>query len=270
MGRGTVQDHDCSEGRLILSLKQIAMDSKFKKPCRLCGLSKPLVESHILPEFVYRPTYDSTHTAVRIDLDKKSVRKQQTGFSEYLLCEDCESIFSRWEVYFSKIWFKPKSRLRPDYLDDRLVEIPGIDYIKFKLFHLSIIWRSGVSSRTEFRSVNLGAQERIIRKHLLASDPGEPDKYAMFCIALRDKDTRKFQDSFIRAPEGGHFRGHHVYRIIFGGVIWNYWISGHKDKMKTETNCIDRKGILRLAVQDWTDSILVKDLAKHFQMIKKG
>jgi hypothetical protein len=38
---------------------------------------------------------------------------------------------------------------------NRLLTIRGIDYRKFKLFHLSIIWRAGISSLRPFRGVRL-------------------------------------------------------------------------------------------------------------------
>jgi hypothetical protein len=51
-------------------------------------------------------------------------------------------------------------------------EINGLDYAMFKLFHLSVLWRAGVSTREEFRNVKLGSHEDVIRQMLLRDDPG--------------------------------------------------------------------------------------------------
>jgi len=36
--------------------------------CRLCQKEKPLVQSHVIPEFLYRPLYDEKHRAVEAKL----------------------------------------------------------------------------------------------------------------------------------------------------------------------------------------------------------
>lgn len=232
--------------------------------CRLCHQLRLLQDSHILPEFVFRPAYDITHRAFQIDIDQGKKFKQQRGFSERLLCEDCEGIFNKWETYFSRIWFHPTHRLRPLLLENNIVTIPGVQYTIFKLFHLSVIWRSGISSRTEFKNVRLGTQEEKIRKRLLANDPGDPDEYTMFGIAIRETETKNFQDKILRAPEASRYHGHYVYNILFGGVFWYYWISGHREG-RIPINCIGRNGILTLAVQDWSENCSIQDLAKNIK-----
>jgi len=232
--------------------------------CRLCHQSRLLQDSHILPEFVFRPAYDIRHTAIQIDLDQGKKFKQQKGFSEQLLCDDCEHIFNKWETYFSRIWFHPTHRLRPLRLENDIIITQGIQYTIFKLFHLSVVWRSGISSLTEFKNVRLGTQEEKIRKRLLANDPGDPDDYTMFGIAIRETETKNFQDKILRAPEASRYHGHYVYNILFGGVFWYYWISGHRDG-RIPINCIGRDGILTLAVQDWNENCSIQDLAKNIQ-----
>lgn len=232
--------------------------------CRLCHQLRPLQDSHILPECVFRPAYDITHTAIQIDIDQSKKFKQQKGFWERLLCKECEGIFNKWETYFCRIWFHPTQRLRPLLLENNIVTIPGIQYTIFKLFHLSIIWRAGICSRPEFKNVRLGTQEEKIRKRLLANDPGDPDDYTMFGIAIRETETKNFQDKLLRAPEASRYHGHYVYNILFGGVFWYYWISSHRGG-RIPINCIGRDGILTLAVQDWNENWSIQDLAKSIQ-----
>ncbi len=241
------------------------MDSSALVVCKLCGQLKPLQDSHIMPEFVFRPAYDATHTAIKIDMEREKKAKQQKGFTERLLCKSCEGIFSKWENYFSRIWFHKIQRLRPVHLNDEIIRIPGIDYVAFKLFHLSIIWRSGISSRSEFKNVRLGTQEIRLRKLLKAQDPGDPDEYPMMGLALREPDTKTFYDRLLRAPEVSRYNGYHVYSYLFGGVTWAYFISGNRIESILNLNCIRRDGVLTLAVQDWNKNPSIQELAGYVQ-----
>src|ERR1044071_6986550 len=196
-------------------------------PCILCAGPGPLRDSHILPEFVYRPSYDKTHTAVELDTRKGRRRKRQKGFTERLLCAACEGKFSFWETYFASVWLNPKKTHRPTKLSTDLVQIKDLHYAQFKLFHLSVIWRAGISKHPMFSNVRLGGQAQKLRTRLLDSDPGAPDDYPFFAIALRDPKTRGFQDQIIFGPEAARVNGHWVHTFIFGGVQWHYYTSGH-------------------------------------------
>ncbi|MGH7655204.1 MAG: hypothetical protein ACREN6_11130 [Gemmatimonadaceae bacterium] len=133
--------------------------------CRLCGEPAILRDSHIVPEFVYRPSYDATHTAVVLDLQADEKAKLQKGFRERMLCDACEGLFSKWEGYFARIWFDRTKGIRPRLIAaDELITVGGIDYAQFKLFHMSIVWRLGVSTRREFDTVRLGTREKALRR----------------------------------------------------------------------------------------------------------
>lgn len=231
--------------------------------CRLCGQQGPLTKSHILPEFVYRPAYDNSHTSIVIDLQRSKKTKRQKGLTQYLLCRSCENRFSRLEKYFSDIWFGRK-RLRPILLTGKMIQIAGIDYFRFKLFHLSVVWRAGVASIPEFSNVRLHTQELKLRKRLLDSDPGNQTDYPFFGIALRDPQTGGFQDRILKTPDSFRLRGHWIYSFIFGGVQWNYCISNYKSEQPIPIY-FGKTGLLTLAVQDWTDNISIRNMAKDFQ-----
>ena len=235
--------------------------------CRLCGKQGPLAESHILPEFVYRPFYDNSHTSILIDLHRSKKIKRQKGFTQYLLCSPCETKFSKLEKYFSDIWFG-KNRLRPISLVGEIIRIVDIDYAKFKLFHLSIIWRAGVASIPEFSNVRLGTQEPKLRKRLLEDNPGDPTDYPFYGIALRDPETRGFQDRILKAPDSARIDSHWIYALIFAGVQWNYCISSHKSQQPIPVYFTE-EGILTLAIQDWTSNLFVRSLAKDIHKMMK-
>lgn len=230
--------------------------------CKLCGSSSPLRRSHVLPEFLYRPTYDTTNTAVYLNLKYGKRSKRQQGIHERLLCEHCEQRFGKWESYFAKLWFHPTLSIRPAELNSNTVTISGIEYDQFKLFHISLIWRSGVSTLGEFADVTLGKHEPKIRNLLLTSDPGEPSDYPFFGIALKDVTTGGFQDELVKLPNVLRIRGHRVYSFVFGGVSWYYFVSSHAGKSSVPY-LFDRSGMLTLAVQLCTDDPWVRAMAYH-------
>lgn len=231
------------------------------KACRLCGDDRPLLDSHILPEFIYRPSYDHRRTAVLLDLRTGRKRKRQKGFTERLLCSVCEGKFSRWETYFANAWFnRAKSQRPPAISNGGLIQIPDLDYAQFKLFHLSLIWRAGVSRLSAFSNVRLGTQATKLRKRLLESDPGGPSEYPFFGIALRDPTTSGFQDRLVIEPEAARVGGHAVYTFLFGGVLWHYYISGRQSGRLVPVH-FGLDGLLTLAVQDWTDNVFVRRFA---------
>lgn len=240
--------------------------------CALCGNSGPLRASHILPEFVYRPSYDEKHTAVFFDAHRGRHGKRQKGFTQYLLCAVCEGKFSRWETYFANVWLNPASTLRPATLPappPQIVQIPNLDYAQFRLFHLSVVWRAGVSSLPTFEEVRLGVQEKKLRSRLFASDPGKPTDYPFFGLALREPRTGGFQDQLVTGPKAAHVKGHWVYTFIFGGVQWHYYVSNHaSDRVVPVYFGLD--GLLTLGVQEWTESPFVQDMAAHMHKTKRN
>jgi len=101
----------------------------------------------------------------------------------------------------------------------------GVDYHKFKLFQLSILWRAGVSKNEMFKQVSLHRHEQIVRQRLALSDPGNPREYGCLMFALIN-DGRPVED-FILEPSWCRIDGHYCYRFIFGGLAWVFLVSRH-------------------------------------------
>jgi len=147
--------------------------------CRLCGQMKELCNSHIIPEFFYKPIYDRLHRLHMIPTspDEKNSYKQK-GIKEKLLCLDCEQFFCKFEKYVSQV-FNGGVDIRISRTTTEII-IEDIDYHLFKMFHLSILWRMGVATDKSFSEVQLGPYEAVIRNMLLKDTPGEP--YECGCI----------------------------------------------------------------------------------------
>lgn len=74
--------------------------------CALCNNEANLKESHLIPKFVGKWLKRTSATGYLRDIDNINKRQQDIP-KEYLLCHDCEILFSGWEKLFSEQIFLP-------------------------------------------------------------------------------------------------------------------------------------------------------------------
>jgi hypothetical protein len=78
-------------------------------PCRLCGATKELQESHILPGFVFRWKKETSATGY-LRFGQRPNLRVQDGVKLHLLCQDCEQRFNNWEPEFANRIFHPMTQ----------------------------------------------------------------------------------------------------------------------------------------------------------------
>lgn len=147
--------------------------------CRLCLQEAELRNSHVIPEFVYTAlgVYDEKHRFCAFSTDPNvRVDTHQKGLREKLLCDTCEGRLNVWETYAKKVLFGGVALDVEG--DEQLGAIAhGVDYEKFKLFAMSLLWRASVSTLETFENVTLGPHEDKLRRLLLVGDAGERWRY---------------------------------------------------------------------------------------------
>jgi len=74
--------------------------------CALCKDQTNLKESHLIPKFVGKWLKRTSATGYLRDIDNINKRQQDIP-KEYLLCHNCEILFSGWEKLFSEQIFLP-------------------------------------------------------------------------------------------------------------------------------------------------------------------
>jgi hypothetical protein len=218
--------------------------------CALCNRESSLEESHILPNFLYSAIFEEGY-GVELDIARKTEGRRRSGYSEPLLCRECEARFSKLETYFADVWQHPTKRIRPEAIEEGTLEITGFEYRRFKLFHLSLIFRMGVSNLAPFSNIRLGPRLERLRSMLLDEDPGEPDEFALFGSALRDPQTGGWQDGIVHAPRAAKIGGQRIYTVLFAGARWHYFASSHTSGRSIRPQ-FTRNGTLTLVVRDWT------------------
>jgi len=192
--------------------------------CALCRKDKELVRSHIIPEFIYEPLYDEKHRFHVLSTHPIRPRPfAQKGIREKLLCRTCEQHLSKYETYARKVLFGGVEITGNETTDGIVLE--GINYDNFKLFQLSILWRASTSKDRMFCNVDLGPHEETIRNMIKSGNPGAPYEYACIMVGIRSKGDAA--DGLIYQPVKMRMFGHRIYRFIFGGLVWIYFVSSH-------------------------------------------
>jgi len=228
--------------------------------CALCLKQKPLQRSHIIPEFVYDALYDDKHR-LRVLSSKpdRASRMEQKGFREELLCADCEGLIAKWERYVSLVFsgaITTSSRR-----DGNLVFVSGVDYAQFKLFQLSVLWRAGVSMLPFFSNVRLGPHEELLRKLIVAADPGDPHDYGCTLYALT-KDNGVDRE-LITQPTQFRMQSVRGYHFLFGGMSWVYFVSSHGVPPGLKAAFVQRSGTFALLPVKSPGEMFIERLARR-------
>jgi len=138
------------------------MEIKKLQKCALCGAEAELELSHIIPKMAVRTLKKTSVGNIR-NTDNPNMVVQDSE-KHYMLCGDCEDLFSEDETYFANMMFHPYlqgERIRFDY-DDRLF-----------YFLTSVSWRSLYWDLLDFvenHVVGIDALECLIKSEKIMRD----------------------------------------------------------------------------------------------------
>ena len=221
--------------------------------CKLCGEEKKLCkQSHIIPNFMYKDLFDEKNRIHKIQSQQGKIEQRgicQTGeFDINILCQKCDnSILGKLERYASLILYdgNPKATEHRKHSDGtNYTYCAEIDYAQFKLFLLSVLWRSSISSRPIFQEVSLGPHEKNIRRMLLENEPGDQMKYP--CLIMTYRSLDKFPNDVVAQPSKARVNGGYVYKFLISGMVYIYYISKHIIPNQFKDCAINRKGELKM------------------------
>ena len=230
--------------------------------CRLCTRQRELCNSHIIPEFMWRPVYDKKSRAVGLDGGAGTKRTLQKGLREYMLCRDCEQILQTDERWFSLYWFQ--KRPLPDPAEGLYVDLSGFAFEPFFRFHLSILWRAAVATREEFSAVSVGPYEEKLRKFLLGEAPKFRKEPSIFGLVLRRPGTHELWQRMVLAPVRSRSSDVPTFTFVFGGCAWKYGVSGHAVPF-AESLQLKRPGRMILPIIDYTQEGSISRAWKKWQ-----
>lgn len=207
--------------------------------CHLCNTEKKLIKrSHIIPNFLYEGLFNEKHFLADVDLKGNlGTRSRPSGsYDSDILCESCDNeVLGRLESYCKVVLFggygyranSHNIELQFDSVGNRYIHVTNIDYKKFKLFLLSILWKASISKQQFYRFVNLGKKEEVVRRMILDNNPGSENEYPIAIFLLSPNDNR--QTKFISNPFPFEFEDNLTYVFLINGMIINYKIAGFGD-----------------------------------------
>jgi len=197
--------------------------------CALCLEDRKLCNSHIVPEFIFKRLKEEEGCFYVFRSSTNRFKSFGKTFSEKLLCSQCETLFSKWEGY-AKQFFADEIPLSGYARGDHFV-LSGADYPRMKLFFMSLLWRFSVSTNPWMKGCSIGPHSERLRKHLLESDPLEPWRYG--CTLTAVMVDRVHVPDLIAPPSAVRVDGHRCIRLVVGGYLLAYFVSGH---MPSETH----------------------------------
>jgi hypothetical protein len=204
--------------------------------CKLCKKSSVLRKSHILPEFMYQNLYDKDvrrfySLTVNLDEAKNSKQKiEQKGIREYLLCNECEVLLSKYENYAAETLYGKNSKNKsyitsssqtPD-LQYFTYEYAGFDYKKMKIFLLSILWRIIISKTFVTPTISNDTVERL----RIAISNEDPLKYNEFGCLVQILKYKKDQlvKGFILSPYMSGVDGN-ILNILVDSFVFSFYLN---------------------------------------------
>lgn len=212
------------------------------KKCKLCQKEKKLLKkSHIIPEFFYREAgvYNDKHFMHKIDtqnfLKNKKITFVPSGeYEGGILCKECDNeLLGELESYGSKVLFgglPPNQALRKLYDNPEYITLENVDYEHFKLFLLSILWRTAISKRKTFREVQISPDnEEKLREMIYSGHGSEYFKFPIITLSyLRDESA---PTDLIAQPIKSSTSENDLITIMLAGFIFIFNITDNYIKI---------------------------------------
>jgi hypothetical protein len=164
-----------------------------------------------------------------------------------MLCRACEDKLNKWETYAAQVLFGG-TKIEFERLQDT-ISVCNIDYVKFKLFQLSIIWRAGASTIQQFSNVKLGPHEDKLRSMLDKSNPGAPADYG--CNIILTPSHFNLTSKMMMLAQETKFDSHCCYMFMMAGLTWVFFVSSHTTQLRNKNKMfLAHDGVLPILIED--------------------
>lgn len=150
--------------------------------CQLCKNERKLVEAHIIPRSFHRLDPAERYPArLLTNVDGRYPQKIRKGvYDSEIVCEECEHRFSSWDDYACELFIHRWGEFESIQHKGSLIayQLMNYDYVRLKLFFISLLWRASVSRHVMFSQISVGPHTEALRNAILSSNPGDGQFYA--------------------------------------------------------------------------------------------
>lgn len=224
--------------------------------CALCQNDRTLCRSHIVPDFSFRHLLKDERRYITYSGKENKVRDHFSTMVEKLLCEKCESIFSKWESYAAP-FFGGKTLLSGEKFGKHW-KLSGAEYAPLKLYLMSLLWRFGITSNPWLKGCQLGAHKERLRKYLLAQNPGEAWRYGC-SIGIITLDNEHLPDLIV-PPSSVVIDGQQYQRLIVGGFLLSFLVASHAPKRARIATFLQQNGDFIFSKRELHEIPFLEDL----------
>ncbi len=235
--------------------------------CALCLQERALCKSHIIPEFLYQSLYNKFHRflIMSTDPEERNVTRPK-GIYERLLCQECENRIRDYEIYASDALYEGAELKGQKTSEGFLVE--NIDYTRFKLFQMTLIWRVGACTRGEMNDIRLGPHQERLRAMIYDGNPGKPYEYGC-CITATTAYREILGQSILPPMRMRKVDGHACYMMVIGGMFWHFFVSSHTKTFPLAEYFISEKGTIHIRVDDENTTRCLAELVRDLKAAGK-
>ncbi len=221
--------------------------------CRLCLQEKPLCLSHIIPNFFTKQIKNESGVPNKylvLDAKKKgSPGRGQGGVKEKLFCKECEALLNeQYEKYAYNLLCVSGFEYITSHNKKAKTAI-NINYTKFKLFLLSILFRTSIANHAFCSIVNIGHKhENIIRNMLLYGDAKLSYEYPILIFRVLRKG--EVIEDWVMQPARSRLDNHICYQFILGSYMYLFIVSSHRINRTVDEYSLSDKGSAVIFDQD--------------------
>jgi len=169
-----------------------------------------------------------------------------------MLCNECEKLLSKYEEAFKIYWFDSGALPERVDLSYQELRLTGAEYSIVKLFHLSVLWRTGAAEWC--RNVSLGPHAARIASMLMSGNPGDRTCYPIVGSLLigPEGDVRQV----ITEPLRCHWLGNRIYYMCYAGCRWHFVMDANARLPDSLGLAIEPNGDIFLPYMDSLDGAL--------------
>jgi hypothetical protein len=150
---------------------------------------------------MYEGLFNENHFLKFVNLNKPEISSYRPNgiYDKDILCADCDNVvIGQLENYARPIIFEGsnlKTQEITKFTEGRSADglksviIENVDYKKFKLFLLSVLWRAHISKQSFFGNIDLGAKAEQIRAMIFDNNAGDESEFETCIILLSPSET---------------------------------------------------------------------------------
>lgn len=212
--------------------------------CRFCEQNKKPIKAHIIPKFFFNLARDEKDPYYVFSGNGKRPKKSWMGiYDTNILCQKCDNALGNFDNYARQFFTEELDDCGYFHHNGKPICHVGkkFDYKKLKLFCISVLWRASISTREEFKSVDLGIYENDAKEMLRQENPGTGDDFSLI-LSKYDQELTNFMPWPIRL-EGINF-----YRFFIPNTGYEIFIKVDKRKMPAPIDFLKLKQFSRLLI----------------------